>query len=261
MLAAWAGAVAAGRVAVADALAAVVGDDEPHEVEPGPGFVAPPALTLPDPGYLSDLLVLLGAAGELAPVRVGCVLPVPGDALGVPGPASVVAAAVAATECVLLDGLPTSNGAVSVALVPEIEEFGPADDVGTQVRWQAHNTEPLLGTPLATSVAEADMAFRLALADATADLERLELSSWRPDVTAGLHSGRDEDTQPLPRTLGPRSLRLLTRAERVLAILEAAADDHGGVVTGWEAGQRSVSLAGLSRATRAAVVAAVSLPG
>jgi len=262
LLAAWAGAVAAGRVRAADALDAVVGEDEPHVVEPSAGFTAPPWLPVPDPGYLSDLLVLLGAAGESHPVAVRCVLPVPGDVRGVPGPPALLAAAVQAGECVVLDGLPDGRGgASSIALVPEVEEFGPVDDVGVQVRWQAHHAEPLLGTPLATSVAEADTAFRLALAEATAALEGLDLSSWRPDATAGLRSRAQPDGQPLPPTLGARSLRLLTRAERVLAILEIAEADHGGVVTGWEAGRRSASLGELSRATRSAVVAAVSLAG
>jgi hypothetical protein len=262
LLAAWAGAVAAGRARAADALTAVAGDDEPHEVQAAAGFVAPAALPVPDPGYLSDLLVLLAAAGERAPVTVRCVLPVPGDVLGVPGPPELVAAAVAAGECVVVDGLPApaAEGS-SLALVPEVEEFGPVDDVGVHVRWQAHNARPLVGSPLATSVAEADMAFRLALAEATDELERLQLSSWRPDATAGLRRGRDEDRQPLPATLGPRSLRLLTRAEQVLTIIAAAEGDHGGVVTGWEAGRRDASLTELSRATRAAVVAAVSLAG
>ena len=257
LLAAWAGAVAAGRAGVGDALEAVADEDEPHEVQPAPGFVAPPSLPVPDPGYLSDLLVLLAAAGERSPVTVRCVLPVPGDVLGVPGPAGLRSEAVAAGECVVVEGLPEGP----LALVPEVEEFGPADDVGVLVRWQAHHAEPVRGTPLATSVAEADMAFRLALAEATSALEGLDLQSWRPDATAGLRGRRDEDGQPLPATLGPRSLRLLTRAERVLAILEAAEADHGGVVTGWEAGRRSEQLGALSRATRAAVVAAVSLAG
>lgn len=262
LLAAWAGAVAAGRAGAADAVAAVAADDEPHLLEPAPGFVAPAGLPLPDPGYLSDLLVLLGAAGEGAPVTVRCVLPVPGDVRGVPGPPDLLASAVGAGECVVVEGLPDgAAGRVSVALVPEVEEFGPADDVGVVVRWQAHRAEPVVGTPLATSLAEADMAFRLALTEATTDLEGLDLTSWRPDATASLHGRGTEDTRPLPRTLGARSLRLLTRAERVLAILDAAEADHGGVVTGWEAGRRSAALDELSRATRAAVVAAVSLPG
>jgi hypothetical protein len=262
LLAAWAGAVAAGRARAADALTAVVGADEPHEVRHAPGFTAPASLPLPDPGYLSDLLVLLGAVGERAPVTVRCVLPVPGDVRGVPGPPDLIAAAVGAGEAVVVDGLPDgADGRSSVALVPEIEEFGPAGDVGVLVRWYVHAAEPLVGSPVATSVAEADMAFRLALAEATDDLERLQLSSWRADATAGLRAREDEDGRPLPPTLAPRSLRLLGRAERVLAIIEAAEADHGGAVTGWEAGRRSAHLAELSRATRAAVVAAVSLAG
>ncbi len=258
LLAAWAGAVAAGRVGSADALQAVAGSDEPHRVEPAPGFTAPQGLPVPDPGYLSDLLVLLGAAGEAGPVQVRCVLPTPGDVRGVPGPAALRSAAVDAGGCVVVEGLP---GRASVALVPEVEEFGPEGDVGISVAWQAWHAEPLAGTPLATSVAEADMAFRLALAEATDELEQLQLSSWRPDATAGLRGRGAPGGQPLPPTLGPRSLRLLDRAEKVLAILEVAEADHGGAVTGWEAGRRSASLQGLQRATLAAVAAAVSLPG
>ena len=119
------------------------------------------------------------------------------------------------------------------------------------MRWQAWHARPVVGTPLATSVAEADMAFRLALAEATADLEALGLSSWRPDATAGLGRRGGVASQALPPTLGSRSLRLLDRAEKVLAILAVAEEDPGGAVTGWEAGRRSASLAGLSRATRA----------
>jgi len=262
LLAASAGAVAAGRAGSADALAAVAADDEPHGLEHGTGFDAPVGLPLPDPGYLSDLLVLLAAAGEQSPVTVRCALPVPGDVRGVPGPTDLLAAAADAGECVVVEGLADgAAGRASVALVPEVEEFGPVDDVGVMVRWRVFRADPVTGTPLATSVAEADMAFRLALAEATADLEGLDLSSWRPDATASLRGRGGEDAQPLPRTMGARSLRLLSRAERVWAILEAAEADHGGVVTGWEAGRRSTALDGLSRATRAAVVAAVSLPG
>ncbi|MFC3687592.1 hypothetical protein [Aquipuribacter hungaricus] len=262
LLAAWAGAVAAGRARTADALLAVAGEDEPHMVDPAPGFTAPASLPVPDPGYLSDLLVLLGAAGEGSPVHVRCVLPAPGDVLGVPGPAGLRAAAVDAGECVVVEGLADgSGGRTALALVPEVEEFGPAGDVGVHVRWQAWHAEPVPGSPLATSVAEADMAFRLALGEATTDLESLQLSSWRPDATAGLRGRGGVAQQPLPPTLGPRSLRLLDRAEKVMAILAVAEGDHGGAVTGWEAGRRSASLAELSRATRAAVAAAVSLPG
>ncbi len=259
LLAAWAGAVAAGRARAADALLAVAGDDDPHQVEPAPGFTAPPSLPVPDPGYLSDLLVLLAAAGETAPLRVRCVLPTPGDVRGVPGPPTLLACAVDAGECVVVEGLP--GGGPAVALVPEVEEYGPDGDVGVAVRWQAWHAEPVTGTPLATSVAEADMAFRLALAEATSDLEQLGLSSWRPDAAAGLRGRGSHLQQPLPPTLGARSLRLLDRAEKVMTILSAAEQDPGGTVTGWEAGRRSAALGELSRATRDAVVAAVSLPG
>ncbi|MFC5379630.1 hypothetical protein [Aquipuribacter nitratireducens] len=259
LLAAWAGAVAAGRCGAADALAAVTGSDEPHTVAVELGATPPAGLPLPDPGYLSDLLVLLAAAGEEAPVRVSCALPAPGDVRGVPGPAAVLAAAVEAGGCVVVDGLPDRAGPAGLALVPEVEEFGPEGDVGAHVTWRVHRTDRP-ASPVHTSVAEADREFRSALAEATDAIERLDVASWRDDPAAALRQG-GATSQRLPGTLPPRALRLLTRAEHVLAILDAAAVDPGGTVSGWEAAERAAALAGLSRAARGAVVAAVSLPG
>ncbi|WP_336921179.1 hypothetical protein [Aquipuribacter sp. SD81] len=264
LLAAWAGAVAAGRAGASEALAAVAGDDEPHRVAWATDSLPPPELPVPDDGWLSDLLVLLAAAGERAPVTVRCLLPRPGDLRGLPGPGSLHGAAVDAGECVAVDLGAAGGDPLVVWCVPEIEEFGPAGDVGRLATWRLWRAGPVVASALPTSLPEADQAFRLALADAADALERLDAASWRPDEAvqaASAVSARRDGGAPLPPTVGPRSLRLLTRAEHVLAIADVAEGTPGGTVNGWEAAQREQALAGLARAARDAVAAAVSLPG
>jgi hypothetical protein len=264
LLAAWAGAVAAGRSPAAEALGAVSGTDEPHRVAWAGGSLPPAVLPVPDDGWLSDLLVLLAAAGETGPVTVRCALPRPGDVRGVPGPPELQQEAVDAGECVVVQVGAVAAGTV-VALVPEVEEFGPAGDVGRHVVWRAWVAGPVPGLgALPASVAEADTAFRLSLAEAADELERLDVASWRPDEAVRMGEdvrSRRGHEDALPPTVPPRSLRLLHRAEHVLAILDVAAEDGGGTVSGWEALRREQALTGLSRAVRDAVVAAVSLPG
>lgn len=261
LLTAWASAVAAGRASAADAVRAVSGDDEPHTVAGSSTFTAPAELPLPDPGWLSDLLVLLGAAGETRSLQLRCVLPVPGDVLGVPGPPGLVAAAGEAGECVVVGGLLGPDGPEPLVLVPEVEGFGSAEEPGHHVTWRAWRASTAVVPTAVGSIAEADMLLRLALSEATETLERLDVASWREDAAEGLRGRSGGGPLRLPRTLGQRAMRVLTSAERVLGIVDAAALDHGGVVSSWESAQREVALAPVARAARVALAAAVSLPG
>ena len=52
--------------------------------------------------------------------------------------------------------------------------------------------------------------------------------------------------------------QVLATAARVQAIVELAAEDDGGSVTGYEAGARNEALRDLERVSRRAVVAAVN---
>lgn len=261
LLTAWGAAVAAGRVAAADAVRAVGGQDEPHTLVGQDDWMAPVELPVPEPGYLSDLMVLLAAAGERRPLQVRCVLPAPGDVLGVPGPPALVGAAAEAGECVVLQGLLGPDGPEAVGLVPEVEAFGSADDTGHQVTWRLWRASTAPVPSVVGSLAEADMTLRVALRDATTALERLDVASWRDDVVSGLRSTADTGHVRLPRTVDARAVRVATSAERVLDIVGAAALDHGGTVSGWESAKRADALGGVARAARAALAAAVSLPG
>jgi hypothetical protein len=93
LLTAWGSAVLDGRVGVATAVRAITGGDGPHMVraEDRSGLAA------------MDLPELLVALREARVRGLRLVLPVPGDALGLPGPADFNRAALEAEECVLTE--------------------------------------------------------------------------------------------------------------------------------------------------------------
>ncbi len=263
-LAAWIGAVVAGRVSAADAVTAVV-DEEVHETvfqHVETELIATTGLALPDPGYLFDLFVLVTAIAEQVPPVVRVVLPAPGDALGVPRGRGLLGWACDAGECVVIDTATAASAPWGLALVPDVTTFGSVEDEGVRVTWNLWTTRGDPAAPALSSVAEADLSLRTVLHDVTRSLERLDVATWRrgdgpsmAEVAAAAH------LPPLPDTLSTRSRSLLMSASEVLAIVDAATGDDGGAVTGHEIGRRADALVGARRAARRAIEAAVNLPG
>lgn len=246
LLAAWLGAALAGRVPAEQAVRAAQGQDEPHAVE----TVGEPPVRACD-----DVLTLVGALRGAGTTGLRVVLPAPGDALGLPGPAEVNHEALDAGECVLTVGGPP------LALVPVVEEFGSAYETGYLVTWRLHASAPLRVTDVG-SLAEAERALREALMSATEALDGLDVARWRPDAAdriSGLRSGRGP-TGLLPPDSPPRSARVLDLAWRVRGIVELAREDDGGSVSGWEAQRRAAALRSLDDVGRRAVVAAINAP-
>lgn len=244
LLAAWGGAALAGRVGVDAAVRAAQGVDEPHAVEP----VGDLAL-----GECADVAGVITALRAARTTGLRVVLPAPGDALGLPGPADVNHEALEAGECVLTVGGPP------LALIPVVEEFGSAYETGYLVTWRVHPTTASRVTDVG-SLAEAERALREALMAATDALAGLDVARWRADAAdriTGLRSGRGP-TGLLPPDSPPRSARVLDLAWRVRGIVDLAREDDGGAVTGWEAGRRHEALRGLDDVGRRAVVAAIN---
>ena len=243
-LATWGTAWLQGRASVAEVVRAVTGDDEPHMVESGE--------VLPAAADLSGLLAGLKHAGVRA-LRV--VLPVPGDPVGLPGPAPFNTAAIEAGECVLTTGRPAWG------VVPDVAEFGSQWEPGWQVTWQL---SPVVErqVPPSTGLAEAERALKEALLAATDALERLDVAALGPEAAERLQRVRSADLPAgaLPAGTPRRSLQVLATAGRLRAVLSLAAEDDGAAVNAWQAGERARTLRELDGICRHAVVAAVNDP-
>ena len=247
LLALWLPAATAGRVPVARASRAVLGDDEPHVLTGAPDVV-------PDGGTLEDLL----AAWAGSPCATAALLPVPGDVSGLPpGPAD---AAVEAGECLLVH-----DGSRSWALVPDVVEFGSVHEIGHLVTWTLHAVPDwrhrlpgVVGT-----LSEAEQALRHVLREATEALAGLDVARWRPDAAQTITALRSEADPgwPLPPGLPQRAVHVLASALRLRAIVDLATADDGGAVNLWQADQRSAALRHIDHAARHAVAAATLAAG
>lgn len=243
LLAVWAGPALAQPARREAVVRAVQGADEPHAVELVGDLPLPPCAGLPE---------LLGALGGIGVRGLRLVLPAPGDPVGLPGPAYVNAEAIEAGECVLTVGGP------SLALVPEVEEFGSVYETGHLVTWRVHAT--LAAGDDGPGVTEAEHALRAALVRANAALDDLDVASWRPDAAEqiqALRCGHGPATL-LPPGLLPRAVRVLDLAWRVRGIVELASADDGAAVSAWQAQRRAQALRELDDVGRRALAAAVN---
>jgi len=253
-LAAWGTAVLGGRATPADAVRAVTLDDEPHTVGS-----AGDRLALPEG---AGLAAVLGRLADLGVPGLRVALPAPGDVLGLPGPPTFNAAALAAGECVLTEPV-TRGWAADVAsplgLVPAVTVFGSVWEPGALVEWAVHPVSPPR-LPPAVTLAEAERELREALTSATATLARLDVARWREDAADRVAAVRDGTLPPaaLPPSAPGRTARVLATAARVRAIVELAAEDDGAAVTAQEALVRAATLRTLDAVSRRALAAAVN---
>jgi hypothetical protein len=245
-LALWGTAVLADRAAAADAVPAVTGQDEQH--------TAAGDDVLPLRGDRTVLADLLGQL-HLTSGALRAVLPVPGDALGLPGPRLVNEHALDAGEAVVT--VPRSPGDRAWALVPDVTEFGSELEPGATVHWQVHRTAGHAAAEYG-DLSEAERALRLALVQSTEALAAMDVARWREDAADRIAMVRDGG---LPRGAVPpgtpgKVVRVLSSAARVRAIVELALQDDGAALSGWAATSRSQALREVDTVARRALVAA-----
>ncbi len=237
LLAAWGGAAVAGRVSLDDAACRASRDGEIHRVVGVPGEDR--EVTLP---------MALGRLRALGVHELHLALPAPGDPAGLPGPPAFNTAALEAGEAVLCGPSP------AYGLVPTRTPLGSS---GTAVRWQAQGiaAAPAPGTP---SLAEAERMLQETMRQVTAELVRLDVARWRPEVADALRSLRDggHDDTVLAPGAPARAVRVLATARRLAAIAALAGADAGAAVSAREITLRGGALAELSRASRRAMAAA-----
>jgi hypothetical protein len=228
-LAAWGTAVLAGEVSPDVAADVVSGPtDATHRVVGLPG--EQDAVTLP---YALARLRSLGVTG------LRLVLPRPGDAAGLPGPAAFNETAVECGEAVV------SVGSAHLGLLPAGRSL-----------WQAHRVEDDPRTPL--QLRDADRDLTRATRGAAAVLARLDVARWDPDAAALLGERARSHAALLPGSAPAEAHQVLDRALRLAAVLELARRSDGAAVSSGEMRARTQVPRDLDAVTRRAVEAACS---
>lgn len=230
-LALWFSAWATGTVSLDAARDGIVADDVAHHV-----------VGLPDRDEPVPLILALGLLRTEGGTSAGLALPVPGDLLGLAGPADFNGEVVDVGEGVLVHG-------AGLGLVPH--------RTGGAVQWRCHQavTEPQLPDP-----SEADGALRQALVGTADRLAALDVARWRPEVADELTALRRHVDLAFPPGMVDRAVRLAGLALRCRTVVELALEDDGGAVTAAEADARSEALRPLDRAARRGLVAACAYP-
>ncbi len=219
VLATWLDAVRVGDAGPDDLAAAVRGDDPRHLVT---------GLPERDVVELHELPAALAGPVSLA-------LPVPGDPVGLGGPASFTVAAMEAGQAVV---------AGAVGLVPE-------EDART-VLWRAHPADRVPWVDERETAAE----LKIVLADVTRRLVELDVAAWQPDIPDLLLNLRHRPPLPLPPGYDGRRLEAAERAVLCLDIVELARAGDGGALSAYEINRRRAALDELDRAARRALVGA-----
>jgi len=238
---AWVRAWRAGLVPF-DELAGEIAGDEEHLVADAPG-------TWTDVPLPHGLPVF----AKVHPDDIRLVLPAPGDPRGLPGPGELTGAALLAGEAVMTP---------EFGVVPEVRRHTSGSGVEFEtVLWRVYPA-PEYKPVFQIGAAEAEAELTAALGEATAQLTRLDVAQWKPELAGALQAlRRPESTATLPPGFDPRARRLFARAgvlDQVLALAETNAP--GGAINGYEAQQRDAALRPLMSACRQALVAACNSP-
>lgn len=222
VLGAWARAWLAGRVPLDDLLAAVRGDDAPHEVEDG---------------TLLDVLVTWRASGA----QPRLVLPAPGDVRGVPGPMAFRAAALEAGEAVVCG----PHG-----LVPAVTDYAPSSAPASVV-WTEFACDPAPPDPLDLREAQYDLT--TAIRECASALAAADVAGGSTEALADARRAGERVNLPP----GHPGVALLAQAQRLQAVLDlATADPVGGAVDATGVERRLAALRPLATAVRRARLAA-----
>jgi hypothetical protein len=210
----------------------------------------------PDLDDVSGDLDHLSLWRELGERAVLVALPRPGNLSGMPrGSAELISAATDAGECVYVPG-------IGAALVPAIEHFGPADDLGTRVTWSAYNCEPVPVHALeALSLSEIELQFRQELTEHTRAIEALDARPWAGSPFRSMADQLSVAQWGLPDGMPARATSIITMAAAVGVATELGLSDEAQsqVLTGMVAEQRRVALTSLDAIADSAMAAAATI--
>jgi hypothetical protein len=229
-LALWLNACLAGDVGVDDLRDTVRGEDPQHLVIDWPG--------LPEPWGIEQLPAAAAALGNPA-ARLA--LPAAGDPVGLAGPPGFNTDAVEAGEALVIAGT-----AGAVGLVPGLD--------ARTVLW----TATAAGAPLLLDPQEEGRHLRQVLLHATAELARLDVAIWSPEIPDLLMNLKHRPGLVVPPRTTPEALDTLERGLLCREIVDLARQDDGGAISAHEVAARARCLTDLDVAARRAIVAVCS---
>lgn len=244
MFVAWTNAWLDGRASLDEADIHTVAGDAVHRMV-GLNHVANPTGS----GGKEEPLALsigLSQLRSLGVTSVRLVLPVPGDASGLPGPRTFNEAAISAREAVV------AQAAVPLGLIPTVASSGQ----GVVVRWDVELVDPDRSVP-SGRLSEHERDLAVALQETTAAMEGLDLAKDRPDLADRLRLiDREVGQLVFPPTLSARRQRLISTATRLASIIAWASEDDGAAITSAQAHARTQAFAPMSAAARRSLIAA-----
>jgi hypothetical protein len=188
-----------------------------------------------DGGWLALLLALRRAGATGA----GLALPAEGDPVGLGGPPSFNARALAAGSAVVV-------AEAAVGLVPETR----AGSVAWRRMAADRRQVPDLG--------EADRMLRRVLSTTADALADLDVARWRPEVADELMDLRRPALDAPPPGVPAACAGLAARGLRAVRIVALAGRDDGAAISAYEIASRRAALRPLDQAARRALVAACS---
>jgi hypothetical protein len=243
----WTSAWLAGAAAPDDVLDALAPWADAHDVQAADVDTSR-VTALPSPGEpvssVTFLLAALRRSAPRGPARL--VLPVPGDARGLPGPGPFSQQAMSAGEGVLF-------AEAGLGIVPT----SVADGV---LRWTVYPVADPGPPPEFVALNQAERELRDQVRQSASVLTSLGVARHRPGVREEIAAAlRARPTSLWPAGMPGQPLRVLQHADEVEAILAAASvDEPGGALSASAATARREALRPIETAVRVARRAAVA---
>jgi len=243
----WTSAWLAGAAAPDDVLDALAPWADAHDVQAADADTAR-VTALPSPGEpvssVTFLLAALRRSAPRGPARL--VLPVPGDARGLPGPGPFSHQAMSAGEGVLF-------AEAGLGIVPTSVAEGV-------LRWTVYPVADPGPPPEFVALNQAERELRDQVRQSASVLTSLGVARHRPGVREEIAAAlRARPTSLWPAGMPGQPLRVLQHADEVEAILAAASvDEPGGALSASAATARREALRPIETAVRVARRAAVA---
>ena len=165
---------------------------------------------------------------------------------------SLTGSAVEAGECVYVPG-------IGAALVPDLQEYGPAGDTGWQLLLETHSCEPVPRHRLEMlSIRDADRELHAAVTAATDTLQRIG-AVWGEGQRALADAALGGDAWGLPAGLDRGAARTITRAATLATITRLATTAPDPALSAADAVERERALRTLGRAADRALEQAATI--